>query len=126
MLSEKKIYVVDNGLVNAASISASKDLGRKFENTVFWSIRRKTKDIWYFSDGKSECDFIYKLNEDYYAIQVCYEINGDNQEREINGLISALRFFNLKEGIIITIDQTDKIISGDYKIDVIPAYKFDV
>jgi hypothetical protein len=126
MLSEKKIYVVDNGLVNVASISASKDLGRKFENTIFWSIRRKTKDIWYFSDGNSECDFIYKLNEVYIAIQVCYEINGDNQEREINGLISALRFFNLKEGIIITIDQTDKIFSGDYKIDVIPAYKFDV
>jgi hypothetical protein len=126
MLSEKKIYVVDNGLVNVASISASKDLGRKFENTIFWSIRRKTKDIWYFSDGNSECDFIYKLNEEYFAIQVCYEINGDNQEREINGLISALRFFNLKEGIIITIDQTDKIFSGDYKIDVIPAYKFDV
>jgi hypothetical protein len=126
MLSEKKIYVVDNGLVNVASISASKDLGRKFENTVFWSIRRKTKDIWYFSDGNSECDFIYKLNEVYIAIQVCYEINGDNQEREINGLISALQFFNLKEGIIITIDQTDKIFSGDYKIDVIPAYKFDV
>lgn len=126
MLSEKKIYVVDNGLVNAASISASKDLGRKFENTVFWSIRRKTKDIWYFSDGNSECDFIYKIDEAYFAIQVCFEINGDNQEREINGLISALRFFNLSEGVIITIDQTDKINIGDYKIDVIPAYKFDV
>ncbi len=126
MLSEKKIYVIDNGLVNVASISASKDLGRKFENTIFWGIRRKTKDIWYFSDGKSECDFIYKLNEVYFAIQVCYEINGDNQEREINGLISALRFFSLKEGVIITIDQTDKIIDGDYKIDVIPAYKFDL
>jgi hypothetical protein len=126
MLSEKKIYVVDNGLVNVASISASKDLGRKFENTIFWSIRRKTKDIWYFSDGNSECDFIYKLNEEYFAIQVCYEINGDNQEREINGLISALRFFNLREGVIITIDQTDKIITGDYKIDVTPAYKFEL
>ncbi len=35
MLSEKKVYVVDNGLVNVASVSASKDLGRKFENAVY-------------------------------------------------------------------------------------------
>jgi len=126
MLSEKKIYVVDNGLVNVASISASKDMGRKFENAVYWSIRRKTKNIWYFSDGNSECDFIYKLDDDYFAIQVCYEMNGDNQEREINGLLAALKFFNRSEGIILTVDQTDKILIDGYKINVVPAYQFDL
>jgi len=126
MLSEKKIYVVDNGLVNVASISASKDTGRKFENAVYWSIRRKTKNIWYYSDGYSECDFIYKLDDDYFAIQACYEMNGDNQEREINGLLAALKFFNLSEGIILTVDQTDKILIDGYKINVVPAYQFDL
>jgi len=124
MLSEKKIYVVDNGLVNVASISASKDTGRKFENAVYWSIRRKTKNIWYYSDGYSECNFIYKLDDDYFAIQVCYEMNGDNQEREINGLLAALKFFNLSEGIILTVDQTDKILIDGYKIKVVPVYQF--
>jgi len=126
MLSEKKIYVVDNGLVNVASISASRDMGRKFENAVYWSIRRKTKNIWYFSDGHSECDFIYKLDDDYLAIQVCYELNGDNQEREISGLLAALKFFNLSEGIILTVDQTDRILINGYKINVIPFHQFDL
>ncbi|MFO7925017.1 MAG: ATP-binding protein [Bacteroidales bacterium] len=126
MLSEKKVYVVDNGLINVASISASKDMGRKFENAVYWSIRRKTKNIWYFSDGNSECDFIFQKNENYSAIQVCYELNGDNQEREINGLIAALKFFNMRVGIILTIDQTDKILKDGYIINVVPAYKFDI
>ncbi len=126
MISEKKIYVIDNGLVNAASISASKDMGRKFENAVYWIIRRKTKSIWYFSDSNSECDFIYKLNDDFSAIQVCYEINGDNQAREINGLLAALKFFNLKEGVILTIDQTDLILIEGYKINVMPAYMFNL
>ena len=31
----------------------------------------------------SECDFVYKLSNDFSAIQVCFEINGDNQDREI-------------------------------------------
>jgi len=123
MLSEKKVYVVDNGLLNVASISASRDMGRKLENAVYWSIRRKTKNIWYFSDGNSECDFIYKINEKYFALQVCYEINGDNQEREINGLLAALHFFNLKEGTILTIDQTDRILIDGCSINMVPAYK---
>lgn len=52
-------------------------------------------------------------------------MNGDNQEREINGLISALRFFNLREGVIITISQTDKVLVDGYSIQVIPIYEFD-
>jgi uncharacterized protein len=126
MLSEKKAYVIDNGLVNVASVSASKDIGRKFENTVYWSIRRKTKKIWYYSDGNSECDFICQLNETFYAIQVCFEINGDNQDREINGLLAALRFFNLAEGVILTTDQTDKILVDGRTIYILPAWKFDL
>lgn len=125
MLSGKKVYVVDNGLVNVASVSASKDLGRKFENAVYWSIRRKTKKIWYYSDGNSECDFICRIDENYFAIQVCYDLNGDNQEREIGGLVAALQFFNLTKGVILTIDQTDKIFKDGYTIHVVPAYKFE-
>jgi len=97
-------------------------MGRKFKNAVYWSVRRKPKNIWYFSDGNSECDFIYKFDDDYFAIQVCYEINGDNQEREINGLLAALKFFNLSEGLILAVDQTDKILIDGYTINVVPAY----
>jgi hypothetical protein len=46
-------------------------------------------------------------------------MNGDNQEREINGLLAALKFFNLSEGIILTIDQTDKILTDGFKINVV-------
>ena len=107
-----------------ASVSASKDMGRKFENVVYWSIRRKTKKISYFSDGISECDFIFQMDEEYKAIQVCYEINRDNQEREISGLLAALRFFKLSEGIILTVYQTDKIFIEGMTIHMLPAFAF--
>jgi len=125
MLSEKKVYIVDNGLINVSSISASKDLGRKFENTIYWNIRKLTKSIWYFADNESECDFVYKINETYHAIQVCYELHNDNQEREIKGILSAMKYFNLQEGVIITLDQSDLIIIDSHKIKVIPAFKFE-
>ena len=125
MLSEKKVYIVDNGLINVSSISSSKDLGRKFENAIYWNIRKLTKSIWYFADNESECDFVYKLNDAYFAIQVCYELHNDNQEREIKGILSAMKYFNLNEGVIITLDQSDLIIIDSYKIKVIPAFKFE-
>jgi len=125
MLSEKKVYIVDNGLINVSSISSSKDLGRKFENTIYWDIRKLTKSIWYFADNESECDFVFKLNDAYFAIQVCYELHNDNQEREIKGILSAMKYFNLKEGVILTLNQSDLISIDSYKIKVIPAFKFE-
>lgn len=68
----------------------------------------------------------YKPEDEYFAIQVCYEMNGDNQEREMNGLLSALKFFRLSKGLILTIDQTDKILTDGYENHVVPAFKFNL
>ena len=74
----------------------------------------------------SEWDLGYKLKDDFSAIQVCFEINGDNQARENNRLLASFKFFNLNEGVILTIDQTDLILIDGYKIEVIPAYKYQI
>lgn len=126
MLSEKKVYIVDNGLINVGSISASWDVGRKLENAIYWEIRRRTKSIWYLSDNQSECDFVYKIDDTSFALQVCYELHHDNQEREIGGLIAAMKFFNLREGVIVTLKQTDLILLDTYRIKVIPAHEFEI
>jgi predicted AAA+ superfamily ATPase len=126
MLSEKKVYIVDNGLINVSSISASKDLGRKFENTIYWDIRRKTKSVWYWSDNQSECDFIYKISDTYFALQVCYELHHDNQEREIKSILAAMKYFNLTEGTIVTLNQSDLILVDTFRIKVIPAYQYNI
>jgi len=40
------------------------------------------------------------------AIQICYSIEDENTlKREIEGLKEACKYFNLKEGYIITFDQ---------------------
>ncbi len=65
-------------------------------------LRRKYKNIYYFKENK-ECDFIVKKKEKItQAIQVCYELNDENKEREIAGLQEAMKKFNLPKGIIVT------------------------
>ena len=58
------------------------------------------------------------------AIQVCEEIQSDNKDREIYGLLEALRFFNLKKGIIVTKNQKDNLKYEDIEIELIPGYEF--
>ena len=67
---------------------------------------------------------VKEKNKVTYAIQVCTELSQETLPREVNGLVEALTFFYLEEGIIITMNQEDEIIQDEKKIHVIPAWKW--
>lgn len=115
----KKVYSIDPGFIRKNSLSFSKDSGRILENIVFLQLRKHMKEIYYFKN-KYECDFI--CNKE--AIQVCFEMNRDNQEREINGLVDALRELKQKEGLILTFNQEDKFVIDGLKIIIKPVWKW--
>lgn len=75
-----KLYALDSGLVNAVTIKYSKNLGQQFENAVFIKLREQFKEIYYWSEMKSEVDFIV----DNTAINVTATDNV--HQREIQGL----------------------------------------
>lgn len=120
----RKIYCIDNGFITAIGLSSSEDKGRLLENIVFIELKRKDKEIYYFSD-KGECDFLVrdgiKIKE---AIQVCYELNEGNKNREIAGLIEALEKFKLKKGLILTYNQEDEFKIKEKRIKVLPVWKW--
>jgi len=124
MVSPRKVYCADNGLITVNSGSFSDDRGRKLENAVFVSLRKRYKTIFYFSD-KQECDFIVmRRGGKPLIIQSCYEINRDNMDRELGGLFEALAFFETKAGTIVTLNQTDKFTKDGMIVNVIPAWEF--
>lgn len=55
---------------------------------------------------------------------MCYQIDDLNFDREYNGLLEALRFFKLQEGLIITLDQKDVFEQDGFIIKMIPAYEY--
>lgn len=124
LVNSKKIYSIDNGLSKANSISFTEDKGRMLENQVYLELRRKNKEIFYFQE-KKECDFVIREREKVIqAVQVCYELNENNKNREFNGLIEALKEFKLDEGLIITLDQEDEFEIEGKKIIIKPAWKW--
>lgn len=106
------------------SISFSSNRGRMLENQVFLDLRRAGKEVYYFK-GKKECDFLVKeKNRIIAAIQVCYELNEDNKERELNGLVEALEKFDLPEGMALTYAQEDELKVSGKIIRVKPVWKW--
>ncbi|MBU2650975.1 MAG: ATP-binding protein [Bacteroidetes bacterium] len=120
----RKVYGIDQGLVNFSSVSGSPDLGRLLENTVYLNLRRTKNEIWYFK-GKKECDFICREEKNRYsAIQVSWQLGQQNEKREIEGLLEAMNRLNLSEGTIITFDQEDQLVKEGKTINLIPGWKW--
>ncbi|MBS3079511.1 ATP-binding protein [Candidatus Pacearchaeota archaeon] len=124
LVNPKKVYSIDNGFTLKNSASFFDDRGRLLENIVFINLRKNYKDIFYFQEN-NECDFIIREESRItQAMQVCYEINENSRDREINGLIEAMDKFKLKEGLILTYNQYDEFIIKDKKIKVLPVWKW--
>jgi len=120
MRNPAKIYLVDTGLAKRVS---SQDLGKLLENVVFLEMRKKTDNIFYFQE-KKECDFAVNENGRFLACQVCYELNEENRERELGGLILCCKQLGLDKGLILTFDQEEELNKQRIKIEIMPAWKW--
>ncbi len=120
----KKIYGIDTGLITHLSMSFSKDLGRLLENLVFIHLKRLGKEVYYYRQ-KGECDFIVSKNRKVdMAVQVCYDLNSDNYNREVNGLTEALNELGLSEGYIFTYNQRDDLRRDGKRIFLLPVWEW--
>jgi len=123
IINEKKFYVLDNGFVGIISKKITKDYGWLLENLVFNCLNRDY-GVFYYA-GKKECDFLVIKNKEVKkAVQVCYELNEDNREREIEGLTEAMEKFKLKEGLLLTNSQEEELKIEGKKISIKPVWKW--
>ena len=123
IINNKKFYLLDNGFIRALSKNFTKDKSWLLENIVFITLSNK-QEVFYYSN-QHECDFIIAKNKKIInAVQVCYELNQNSREREIFGLISAMKHFNLDKCMILTNNQTEEIEIEGKKISVKPVWKW--
>ncbi len=101
MNNKKKLYLCDNGFMNLG-YNFSSNYGKLLENLVFSELQKIGYEI-YFYNKERECDFIVRKDNKTIVIQVCYELNDQNINREINGIKKLP--FNVDERYIITYNQ---------------------
>lgn len=124
LINDKKLYIIDNGFLKTLSTRLTKDKGWLLENIVFNTLNRQYVDVFYFSE-KQECDFVTLEKKKIKSIiQVTWELNETNKQRELTGLLSAMKFFKQKTGLILTYDQEDEKIMDGNKIIIKPVWKW--
>jgi predicted AAA+ superfamily ATPase len=124
LLYPRKVYGVDQGLLNAIRFSLSEDRGRILENMVYLELKRREKEIFYFAN-QAECDFVLvEGRKAAYALQVCFSMEGGAREREIRGLTEAMDSFGLQSGLILTDDETGEVKVGSKRILLRPFWFF--
>lgn len=121
--NDKKAYVADHTIIRNVSTQLTKDSGRILENIAANSLLSE-HSLYYYS-GKKECDFVaIDKNNNIKLFQVCADLNQDNSNREISGILEGMNYFQLTEGNILTTSQEDKIEIDGKTINVIPLWKW--
>ena len=122
--SDKKAYVIDNGLLSAVEFAVSENKGKLLENMVAMEFIKSGMEVFYYSNNY-ECDFIIKSGNHMEAVQVTYTMaENETRERELKGLYEACGYLNQKAGTIITFDEVDEIEYKGIKVSVVPVYRY--
>ena len=102
---ERKIFIIDNGLLNSVVFKFSADRGKAMEQVVFWELRRRGNQIFFLKNGY-ECDFVTvsKSGGITGVIQVCSDISDAHTlAREMKGIRKVCKGLGTSQGIIITL-----------------------
>ena len=111
-VAPKKVYCIDNGIVNSIGFGLSENFGRLMENAVAVELHRRnaidrTSEIYYWKDHQqNEVDFVLKKGPKVeQLIQVTYANSMDEiNERETKSLLKASRKLRCKNLLVITWD----------------------
>ncbi|OGC41580.1 hypothetical protein A2548_00030 [candidate division WOR-1 bacterium RIFOXYD2_FULL_41_8] len=127
-LYPKKYYCIDTGIINAATVNFSSNIGRVYENIAAIYLLKKygKENIFYWKNDKQEdVDFAVKKGQEIaMLVQVSYDMRAANvKEREIKALLSAAKELNCATLVIATKDIDKTITKGKYSIVFIPLWK---
>lgn len=129
--SDKKIYWIDNGLLNANTTRFSDDKGLLLENSVFWALYKKygniySTNIYYYAESGGECDFVvYQEGDEALPIQVSWSVSDpETRDREIKGLIKACMYCKVDRAWIVTAEEEGNIEENGIRISVKAAWKW--
>ena len=123
MMNPKKVYLMDTGFALLGG-AFTENRGHLLENVVALELLRRQRRMFYFK-ATQECDFILQEGRHpFEAWQVCWEITPRNEQRELKGLLEAMRQYKIPQGGILTHDQEGVRTINGMKVPLIPVWKW--
>ncbi|MHA1829332.1 MAG: ATP-binding protein, partial [Candidatus Heimdallarchaeaceae archaeon] len=133
VIAPKKVYTIDNGIINTIGFKISENLGKTIENLVAIELFRRHSywypewEIFYFKDyQRHEVDFVVKEGlRVKQLIQVTYASGTDEVDRrELKALIKASELLKCKDLLVITWDLEDEMEFKGERIKFMPLWKW--
>ncbi len=125
----RKVYVVDNGFVEASAFSVTDNLGRLLENMVFVELLRRGYDIkqslfYYRSRTDKEVDFVTRKGHHIeQMIQVCYDLSSEKtRKRELDALVECAEELHCDNLYIVTYNESRTIAHGNHAVHIVSLY----
>jgi uncharacterized protein len=109
----KKIYCIDTGMVSSVGFRFSPNTGKLLENLVFLTLRRQTKEIYYYqTPGGFEVDFY--LPGKRQLIQVSQRLeNQSTREREFRAVDDSIKELPIESALILSdTNEKDSVVGG--------------
>jgi predicted AAA+ superfamily ATPase len=120
--SLSKIYLLDNWFYSINFWNYKEDYWNLFENIVFLEIRKRwlieNENIFYFKDKEFDIDFIIYKEKKAIPIQVCYELNEKNIDREVIKFDKFLNKYNIEKWYLVLYENYKKEFQNE-KIEII-------
>ena len=120
-----KYYAVDHALVKYLN-EFSQMTGVSEEIIVHSHLQRKNRKIFYYRTSNDyEVDFL--LSDDDLNPLMLIQVTDDfsvSRDREIRGMITAMKELSMDEGYILTTEYTEEISIDGKTIHVLPIWKF--
>jgi len=123
--SNKKMYVIDNGLRNAIAFRTGTDKGKMLENLVFIELKRRGIECWYYKTKNNlEVDFVWFMNEPRLA-QVCYDLTDPvTYQRETIAIETAMKELSVNSSFILSYNQKNEVKTPAGTIKIIPVIEW--
>jgi predicted AAA+ superfamily ATPase len=122
LANPRKVYAIDPTFSHRLGFNFSPNTGRVLENIVFLELLRRGKEIFYHKE-KRECDFVVQTGlEITEVIQVAYQVNMDNCEREYLGLEEAMKSYHVDSGLLLVDDIELNCLPLNPAIKVMKVY----
>lgn len=127
----KKIYLMDNGFIQAKAFQHSQNTGKLMENLIFIEMLRRgyhqNRDIFlYKTKNNKEIDFVVKQEANVKKlIQACFGLEAaETQRREIKALLEASAELKCNDLEVITWDKDAIEKIKDKEVKYVPLWNW--
>jgi len=123
-VNPKKVYVIDNGILDAYSTQMTADQGALLENLVYITLRRQIRELGYYETRQGyQVDFAYREADQTVLVQAAWSLKNERtRQREVRALMEADQELTNCRKQIVTLDEETTLEDGE--IEVLPRWKF--